>query len=128
MTGRKKPGVVFWASVVVTALMLYPLSFGPACWWLSNPPVLAAGQTLDYPIDNDSEGPFGCMFDSGVEVPRIYWPIGWLALCGPKSIGNAFSWYAHAGKPLDYLWLPADPNGGLLDSHLIRTDVVRWGT
>ena len=30
---RKKPGVAFWATVVVVvALALYPLSFGPACW------------------------------------------------------------------------------------------------
>jgi hypothetical protein len=33
MTERKKPGVAFWAAVVVVAaLVLYPLSFGPACW------------------------------------------------------------------------------------------------
>src|SRR4029453_18637396 len=30
---RKKPGVAFWATVVVVvALVAYPLSFGPACW------------------------------------------------------------------------------------------------
>src|SRR5262245_56269147 len=30
---RKKPGVAFWAAVVVVALLVaYPLSFGPACW------------------------------------------------------------------------------------------------
>ena len=30
---RKKPGVAFWATVVVVvALLAYPLSFGPACW------------------------------------------------------------------------------------------------
>jgi len=33
MTSRKKPGVAFWATVmVVVMLVLYPLSFGPACW------------------------------------------------------------------------------------------------
>jgi hypothetical protein len=33
MTSRKKPGVAFWATVVpVVVLVLYPLSFGPACW------------------------------------------------------------------------------------------------
>jgi hypothetical protein len=41
MTDRKKPGVAFWATVVVVCLpLLYVLSFGPACWlvdrgWLS---------------------------------------------------------------------------------------------
>jgi hypothetical protein len=30
---RKKPGVAFWATVVlVAALVAYPLSFGPFCW------------------------------------------------------------------------------------------------
>jgi hypothetical protein len=37
MTDRKKPGVAFWASVVVTAVLIgYPLSFGPACWLCGN--------------------------------------------------------------------------------------------
>jgi hypothetical protein len=32
-TDRKKPGVAFRATAVVVAiLVLYPLSFGPACW------------------------------------------------------------------------------------------------
>jgi len=29
---RKKPGVAFWATVVLVAVLAYPLSFGPACW------------------------------------------------------------------------------------------------
>jgi hypothetical protein len=34
---RKKPGVAFWASVVVVVLVLsYPLSWGPACWLTRN--------------------------------------------------------------------------------------------
>jgi hypothetical protein len=33
MTDRKKPGVAFWATVMVASLAaLYVLSFGPACW------------------------------------------------------------------------------------------------
>ncbi len=33
MTDRKKPGVAFWATVVVVAVLIgYPLSFGPASW------------------------------------------------------------------------------------------------
>jgi hypothetical protein len=32
MVDRKKPGVAFWAAVVVAVALLYPLSFGPACW------------------------------------------------------------------------------------------------
>jgi hypothetical protein len=29
---RKKPGVAFWATVLVVAGLAYPLSVGPACW------------------------------------------------------------------------------------------------
>ncbi len=33
MTSHKKPGVAFWATgVVVAVLVLYPLSLGPMCW------------------------------------------------------------------------------------------------
>jgi hypothetical protein len=32
MTDRTKPGVAFWATVVVAVGLLYPISFGPACW------------------------------------------------------------------------------------------------
>jgi hypothetical protein len=33
MTPGKKPGVAFWATAVVVAVLVgYPLSFGPACW------------------------------------------------------------------------------------------------
>src|SRR5262245_14026922 len=36
---RKKPGVAFWATVVVVAVLVaYPLSFGPACWISSRTP------------------------------------------------------------------------------------------
>jgi hypothetical protein len=29
---RKKPGVAFWATVVVVVALVYVLSFGPVCW------------------------------------------------------------------------------------------------
>jgi hypothetical protein len=32
MTSHKKPGVAFWATVVVVVVLLYVASFGPACW------------------------------------------------------------------------------------------------
>ncbi len=36
---RKKLGVAFWATVaVVVVLLVYPLSFGPACWISSRAP------------------------------------------------------------------------------------------
>ena len=36
-TSPKRPGVAFWATVVVVGLPVgYPLSFGPACWLAIN--------------------------------------------------------------------------------------------
>jgi hypothetical protein len=32
MTDRNKPGVAFWATVMLVVAVLYVLSFGPACW------------------------------------------------------------------------------------------------
>ncbi len=32
MTSGKKPGIAFWATVVLVLVLAYPLSFGPACW------------------------------------------------------------------------------------------------
>src|SRR5262245_50887509 len=29
---NKRPGVAFWATVVAVVVLVYPLSFGPACW------------------------------------------------------------------------------------------------
>ena len=53
MTSRKKPGVAFWATVIVlVALVGYPLSFGPACWaasWNVGMP-LHWMETLYWPI------------------------------------------------------------------------------
>jgi hypothetical protein len=31
-TDRKKPGVAFWITSILIAVLAYPLSFGPACW------------------------------------------------------------------------------------------------
>ena len=41
MTNRKKPGVVFWATVALVVVVLYIASFGPVCWlsdWLDQEP------------------------------------------------------------------------------------------
>ena len=41
MTDRKKPGVAFWATAaLVVVLVVYPLSFGPACWMADSNPII----------------------------------------------------------------------------------------
>jgi hypothetical protein len=54
VTDRKKPGVAFWATVVVVvALVGYPLSFGPFLWASYSfdlpPTVLSAGKSFYRP-------------------------------------------------------------------------------
>ena len=39
-SGCKKPGVAFWATVVVAGLVLYVASFGPACWLAAPQPAM----------------------------------------------------------------------------------------
>ena len=88
---RKKPGVTFWATVIVAVVLAYPLSFGPACW-LTNQGF----------IDGAKSGP-------------LYRPI--LRLCVQKSgrVSDALRWYGlldtHAGQYMD------SPDG-IMDSML----------
>ena len=73
MTDRKKPGVGFWATVVVvTKPLLYGLSIGPAAWAIHQPwcPAWAFGV---------------CTI--------IYSPIIWLEQYGPQPIRLAIGWY-----------------------------------
>jgi|GEM_PF-4235741 len=44
---RKKPGVAFWATVVLVVLLAYPLSWGPVAWARSRQ---YTGDTLDRAI------------------------------------------------------------------------------
>jgi hypothetical protein len=84
MTDRKKPGVAFWATVVVVvALVAYPLSFGPACWITSR---LNRGADL---------------------VPVVYRPITWAMVAQPQTdatIDRVIMWYAGVGAAKNWEW------------------------
>ena len=60
MTSRKKPGVAFWATVVVVVVLMYPISFGPACWLANRgripmkPVAIVYGPLVDRGIENRS--------------------------------------------------------------------------
>jgi hypothetical protein len=76
MTDRKKPGVAFWATVAVVAVLLYVASFGPACWIARSNPALV------------------------MPVTYFYWPLTWVALKSPnRLLLDALFEYGNWGKP-----------------------------
>src|SRR5258708_5452317 len=73
MTDRKKPGVAFWASVVVAVVLLgYPLSFGPACWVAA--PIAPLRSSLEF----------------------VYHPLALVWGHGPEPMKRIFRWYPNA--------------------------------
>jgi hypothetical protein len=72
MTDRKKPGVAFWATVVIVAVLAYPLSFGPAC-------------SL-----TDQEW---CPLWLLGAYHFIYWPMLRVLESGPEWLTNAILWW-----------------------------------
>jgi hypothetical protein len=87
----KKPGMAFWATVVVVvALVAYPLSFGPACWVTSR---LDAGAGI---------------------LPAVYRPI--IGTLSPdwdtdSRLNAAIFWYANFGAARGWYWDLANLNG-----------------
>ena len=68
---KKKPGVAFWATVVVVSLpLLYVLGIRPACW-------LVRMEVLDLST-----------------VAHVYRPIVELSQKAPRTIGRIAVWYA----------------------------------
>ena len=82
MTSPKKPGVAFWATVVVVVLVLYVASFGPVCWLVS-------------------------WIDIGDKIlPVVYGPlIAILDLDESLRIWVLFDWYCGLGARNDWHWV-----------------------
>jgi hypothetical protein len=73
ISDRKKPGVAFWATLVVVAVLVaYPLSIGPA-YWLKR-------QDWAY---GSTHGAFHA----------VYGPIIWIYQQGPQPAHDAIGWY-----------------------------------
>ncbi len=87
----KKPGVAFWATVVVVVALAYPLSFGPACW-LTARPLLAEVRT-PHP------------------VMTAYIPIGYIGNHAPLAVRNVIFRYAWLGVARDEYILLKDFDG-----------------
>ena len=83
MTDRKHTGWAFWTTVaLVTLLVVYPLSFGPACW--------IASRT-----------------NAGAEwLPICYRPIvSGLSNDRPR-LTAVIQWYSRLGAARGWLWVP----------------------
>ena len=76
----KKPGVAFWASVVVVVVGLYGGSFGPAYW------VESRVVTPEWVFE-------------GLEC--VYYPLNWMTIGGPRGIRDALCWWKEAGQLVD---------------------------
>jgi|SRR5579863_3080599 len=99
---NKHPTAAFWLTVALVAVLVgYPLSFGPACWWFSRDPPIRPFFGVG-PIRKSKVAPYA------------YWPVGWLAVRGPRSIRRAIFWYAMLGGSLfgyDDIEIPIDRGG-----------------
>ncbi len=83
-----RKSVASWEVVVILILLLYPFSFGPACWiagWLHS------SKACDV-------------------VSRLYRPIAMTVLSGPKWITAPMRWSIRIGLPSD-VTLMDDPHG-----------------
>jgi hypothetical protein len=94
---QKKPGVAFWATVVVVVVLVaYPLSLGPACWLTA----------YSHHFPDRARAP-GFM--------SIYLPLGRLYANeankdgGPTLLRNAMDWWCCLLMPRGFLaWVPYD--------------------
>jgi hypothetical protein len=69
---RKNPGLPFWVTVALVAvLVLYPLSFGPACWIASRTEWLRP------------------------TVPIVYKPMTFIVDIGPQRLDDFVWWYSN---------------------------------
>ena len=94
MRDDRKPGLMFWTSVMALVLLVgYPLSFGPACWLVSH----------------------------GFLPHRATWiayrPISMLYNDGPEVTAYPIIWWARVFDPLDPETNPMNEPPSLLESH-----------
>src|SRR5262245_57866410 len=97
MSDRKKPGMAFWVTVVVAvALVVYPLSFGPACW-VAQPSEQKFTSILAWNFT----------YEPVANPPRVYFPLCWLVVHGPRPIALPLRRYAFLFSSM-FLQIPGD--------------------
>jgi hypothetical protein len=89
MTDRKKPGLAFWITVPLVAVLAYIVSIGPATW------IEARIEARLWAQENWE--------DWAEELPSIldnaYRPVLWTAYRCPEVLQNALGWYLSIGLP-----------------------------
>jgi len=80
---QQKMGFAFWAAIViVSALVMYPLSFGPVCWITSRA---------------------NCSHEI---LTTIYQPVHWVwGLNAENRVGHAIRWYVQLGAADGWHWI-----------------------
>lgn len=67
--------------------VLYVISFGPVCWWLT------------------------ARTNGAAIVPQFYWPIGYVRRYGNPTLGSMIAWYATLGREGVVLQMPFSADG-----------------
>jgi hypothetical protein len=103
---KKKPGVAFCATVVVIVVLLTPVLYVGSLWptirWIVNRPLAKGNELAFVTRDGRRELP--------PSAPRLYWPIGWVAKHGNRSLRSAIIWCATSNYD-QLVYLPTDRNG-----------------
>ena len=77
---RKRAGTGFWLTVALAAVLVYPVSFGPACW-------------------------IPCRTRTGARIlPMVYRPIIWAWDRLPRSLSSTLYGYSRMGATGDWWW------------------------
>jgi hypothetical protein len=85
MIAGKKSGFAFWAVVAVFGVLLYPISFGPACWFTAR---IATPEPV------------------GMVLARFYFPLLRMSANGPAWIRVPLTWWKELGKPPPTMPMP----------------------
>src|SRR5262245_33085663 len=105
--GRKKlPAWHQVAAAIVAALILGPMMYAASLW-----PVIRWG--VKRQPAKGTEMVFVTHFGSRElppSAPQFYWPIGWAAKHGNRSLRSAIIWYATSNYDMA-VYLPTDRNG-----------------
>ena len=105
-SARKKPTAGFWIAVALVAVLVYVVSFGPACWMTSR---AAVGVPSHKRV--------------GIRTVNVfYFPIMKIYDISPDFIRRGITWYSRIGAADSWGWTKADTWADLVDNDSIAKD------